>query len=874
MYFCVMIKRIYILSLLVCCFCSKLMADEPAILSNYSFRRFTTHDGLSQMQTETIWQDSKGYIYIGILSGFVRYDGKTIQPFLKGKRINIVGFAENSDGVTAFGFRRKWHISGDKLKQEKLTDWGGLFNNFNSPSLPNGMVMIEDSEECNRQICRFTDNGFETVFKHPVLDKMMPDRKLFIDDDDVYIPTEEGLYVHRKNKMKTISKKPDVFTLIRVNSMLYALAADGIYSVVGNQLTPVVSFLFSDPDYGLFACHDKNGRIFIADSHSLYLFDGKTIHLIAKGFNMIKSLFCDKWGRLWMATYQGAYLFYNTYFETHRLADTNDIVRAICIDKEGRRVMGTLNGKVIINDTIISDVDGNYYLPNAALVNGRIYMPGNGDIMCVDGYKTEWMGLPYDKYQFVASHGDKMLIGTRQAVLEYNPSDGHIDTLTTDITRPWCAATDSKGHVWIGSTYGLFMIDDETDPHTKTHKVVRKDYKSDFLTVSTMTSTTKGDLFVASCDSVFLVRDGKIEIFNEHIPQIQNHEIRAIHFSPKGYLIIAAIDGLLIAELDKNYNVKRTRWFDHNNGFTSMEPLNALICEEKDGKIWLAGIEEMTSFVPSQLFDMDETDTIITPPTPWWRKWWAIALFTIACILLTWWVLHIYEKRRILRTLLKLEREKRQKELLIQAIRLKSFPHFHANVMAGIEYMMMNNTKEAGKYMKIYSDFTNQTLSDIDSTSRSIAEEVDYTRLYLQLEKIRYAERLNYDIYVADNVNMQTQIPTMLIYTYVQNAIKHGIGNKPEGGNININVTRQSNRIIVSVTDNGVGREASKKLNRNSTKMGLRILLEQIQLYNQMNREHIIQTITDLHDAEGKATGTTFEMSIPIDYNYSIEKQK
>ena len=89
-----------------------------------------------------------------------------------------------------------------------------------------------------------------------------------------------------------------------------------------------------------------------------------------------------------------------------------------------------------------------------------------------------------------------------------------------------------------------------------------------------------------------------------------------------------------------------------------------------------------------------------------------------------------------------------------------------------------------------------------------------------------------------------------------------------------MNITRQSNRIIVSVTDNGVGRDAAARLNRNSTRMGLRILLEQIELYNQANKEHIIQTVTDLHDADGNATGTTFEMSIPEDYHYSIDSTR
>ena len=57
-----MSKRIYIL-LLTCCLTLGMRAEEPVVQSTYSYRRFTTHDGLPQMQTEVIWQDSKGYIY-------------------------------------------------------------------------------------------------------------------------------------------------------------------------------------------------------------------------------------------------------------------------------------------------------------------------------------------------------------------------------------------------------------------------------------------------------------------------------------------------------------------------------------------------------------------------------------------------------------------------------------------------------------------------------------------------------------------------------------------------------------------------------------------------------------------------------------------
>jgi len=81
-------RRIVLTALLVA-LCHTVGAQLESQLAS---RRYTTQDGLPQMQVERVWQDSRGYIYIGTLSGFVRYDGKQLEPFLKRKRINIVGF--------------------------------------------------------------------------------------------------------------------------------------------------------------------------------------------------------------------------------------------------------------------------------------------------------------------------------------------------------------------------------------------------------------------------------------------------------------------------------------------------------------------------------------------------------------------------------------------------------------------------------------------------------------------------------------------------------------------------------------------------------------------------------------------------------------
>ena len=106
---------------------------DSAFVSTLDYRRFTTHDGLPQMQTERLWQDARGYIYIGTLSGFVRYDGRSITPLLRGRRENIVDFADVDGQVHALGFRRQWLVDGDDVQVRPIdADGKWLLNNFNA----------------------------------------------------------------------------------------------------------------------------------------------------------------------------------------------------------------------------------------------------------------------------------------------------------------------------------------------------------------------------------------------------------------------------------------------------------------------------------------------------------------------------------------------------------------------------------------------------------------------------------------------------------------------------------------------------------------------------------------------------------------------
>ena len=274
----------------------------------------------------------------------------------------------------------------------------------------------------------------------------------------------------------------------------------------------------------------------------------------------------------------------------------------------------------------------------------------------------------------------------------------------------------------------------------------------------------------------------------------------------------------------------------------------------------------------SALLGNISSDTIgvdlLLKPAFWQHTWFwlAVALGLAGGI---WTLAYTYYKRRDRRKMDGLQREIKLNNLLVKSIRLKSIPHFNANVLAGIEYFILNHSvEEANKYLSLYSRFTSSTLLDVDKPSRSLDKELEYVRLYLSLEQLRYGDSLSYRISVAPEVDTATQVPNMILHTYCENAVKHGLRNKAGNGRIDIEVTARPGGINIAVTDDGVGREAAATFSTSSTRQGLSIMEQQIELYNQRNDEHIVQTVTDLKTPEGRACGTRFELFVPVRYNY------
>ena len=260
----------------------------------------------------------------------------------------------------------------------------------------------------------------------------------------------------------------------------------------------------------------------------------------------------------------------------------------------------------------------------------------------------------------------------------------------------------------------------------------------------------------------------------------------------------------------------------------------------------------------------------ITIKSAWWQTWWAYLIeivlfgFIIAAIVI------YFLKRRQKIIVSKLMEQKRLNELRLQSVRSKNIPHFSGNALANIEHFIFNaDLRQANKFLSKYSRLMNITLRDADKAGRSIEQEVEYVRLYLELEKMRFGDQLEYVIEVDETVNQSKELPNMIMQTWVENAIKHGIRHKEGVGRILVKVANNnSHGISVSVEDNGIGRARAKELGTTGTGQGLAILDEQIAIYNQVNPSKIFVNTVDLVGQDGLPLGTRFEMYIPSSFRF------
>ena len=149
------------------------------------------------------------------------------------------------------------------------------------------------------------------------------------------------------------------------------------------------------------------------------------------------------------------------------------------------------------------------------------------------------------------------------------------------------------------------------------------------------------------------------------------------------------------------------------------------------------------------------------------------------------------------------EEQEKLKDANIKIMVSQIQPHFVYNTLSSISTLISIDPKSAQKALDDFSDYLRMNFSTLTATKAvPFEDELKHIKTYVKLEKMRFNDRLNviYDIKSSD-----FEVPPLSIQPLVENAIKHGILKKVEGGTLTLKTYEDDSYYIVEIEDDGVG---------------------------------------------------------------------
>ncbi|MFP2997380.1 histidine kinase [Spongiivirga sp. MCCC 1A20706] len=206
-------------------------------------------------------------------------------------------------------------------------------------------------------------------------------------------------------------------------------------------------------------------------------------------------------------------------------------------------------------------------------------------------------------------------------------------------------------------------------------------------------------------------------------------------------------------------------------------------------------------------------------------------VFITGLRLMSIWVLayHLYSQYRkeILSTKQKAALEVLEKEAKLNYLHTQLNPHFLFNSMNSIKSLIVENPKQSRRAIDLLSELLRNSLDTKQQQLTTIKNELSLVKDYIELEKLRYEDRLSVDINYAEEI-LESQVPIFSIQLLVENAIKHGVDKTNKNGKITITISLNDDLVQVDITNPGI-------LEKTSRGLGLKNLQERLSIFYQGN---------------------------------------
>jgi hypothetical protein len=205
-------------------------------------------------------------------------------------------------------------------------------------------------------------------------------------------------------------------------------------------------------------------------------------------------------------------------------------------------------------------------------------------------------------------------------------------------------------------------------------------------------------------------------------------------------------------------------------------------------------------------------------------------------------------------------------ELKLAAIQSKMNPHFIFNVLNNIKYLLMyNKNNQAELLVDDFSSLMRKFLVYNDKFFTTIAEEIEFIKLYVNIEKTRLKNSFEFNIFLDEQIK-HSIIPNMLIQPFIENAIKHGLSHNTESSVLSLNINKNGDFIVIQIQDNGIGIENSKKMkNSQNPHESKGIKLVESKIENLRLKYHVFVNLMINEQKESINSGTIVELKILIE---------
>lgn len=193
---------------------------------------------------------------------------------------------------------------------------------------------------------------------------------------------------------------------------------------------------------------------------------------------------------------------------------------------------------------------------------------------------------------------------------------------------------------------------------------------------------------------------------------------------------------------------------------------------------------------------------------PFWATWWFIFIAVVCIVALA----AAGGRQIVIHFIRKKEQEHNVRMRFVKseykALNALMNPHFIFNTLNNLQSLFNTNDKRlANKYLRVFANLIRQNMHNIAQEEISLQREIDLVANYLQLEKMRFEDKLQYRIDVPGDLDISViMIPPLLIQPLVENSIKHGILQLDDNeGIILLNIFERGDELVIQVRDNGPG---------------------------------------------------------------------